>query len=58
MRVTVYHRFTDFDFLNSLMTIYHSENEKEHLMSKVAVMRIITQLLRIKKENLLAQELS
>ena len=40
------------------MTIYHSENEKEHLMSKVAVMRIITQLLRIKKENLLAQELS
>ena len=42
LRITVYHRFTEFDFLNSLMTIYHSENEKEHLMSKVAVMRIIT----------------
>jgi len=54
VRLTVYKCFTDFDFLELLLRIYHDENENKYLMTKVAVMRVISQLTRIKKENLVA----
>ena len=52
MRITVYKFFTEFSFCGSLMNIFHAENEQEHVVTKLAVMRIITQLARIKKDNL------
>ena len=52
LRIHVYKHFSEFDFLNALMSIYHSENEEEHLMTKVSVLRIITQIARIKKDHL------
>ena len=52
--MTVYKFFTEFDFVGTLMLIYHEENEQNHLMTKMAVLRIITQLTRIKKDNLVA----
>ena len=54
VRLTVYKCFTDFDFLEVLMRVFHDEDEAKHLMTKVSVMRIISQLTRIKKENLVA----
>lgn len=54
IRITVYKFFTEFDFVSTLMAIYHAENEQQHLMTKMAVLRIITQLTRIKKDNLVA----
>ena len=58
IRINVYKHLSEFDFLNALMTVYHSENEQEHLMTKVAVLRIITQLSRIKKDNLVNADLT
>ena len=54
IRMTVYKFFTEFDFVGSLMAIYHEENEQSYLMTKMSVLRIITQLTRIKKDNLTA----
>ena len=54
IRMTVYKFFTEFDFVGALMAIYHEENEQNFLMTKMAVLRIITQLTRIKKEQLVA----
>jgi hypothetical protein len=39
------------------MSIYHAEDEKEQLMTKVSVLRIITQLGRLKKDTLAEQGL-
>ena len=52
VRMTVYKFFTEFAFCQSLMNVYHQENEAEHLVTKISVMRIVTQLARIKKDNL------
>lgn len=54
IRMTVYKCFTECDFIGVLMNIYHDENEAEHIMTKMSVMRIISQLTRIKKESLVA----
>ena len=42
IRMTVYKFFTEFDFVGSLMAIYHEEDEQSYLMTKMAVLRIIT----------------
>ena len=54
MRLTVYKCFSDFDFVETVMRVFHGENEAKQLMTKVSAMRIISQLTRIKKENLVA----
>lgn len=54
MRMTVYKCFSEYDFIDLLMNIYHFESEAQHLMTKMSVMRIISQLTRIKKESLVA----
>lgn len=54
IRITVYKFFTEFDFVGALMNVYHEENEQKHICTKIAVLRIITQLTRIKKDNLVA----
>jgi len=52
LRLNIYKKIADFDFLKALMTVYHSEDENNFMMTKVAVLRIISQIARIKKEQL------
>lgn len=49
-----YKHLSAFDFCKALINIYTAEEESEHLMTKVAVFRIITQLCRIKEADLKA----
>ena len=52
IRLETYKNLHAFDFCKALINIYTSEEETEQMMTKVAVFRIITQLVRIKKESL------
>lgn len=49
-RQSVYQCLQDFDYLNKLSIVFNSEDEGQHVVTKVAVLRIISQLLRLKKE--------
>jgi len=40
----------DFDLLKCLLTAFHSEDESQHLETKVAVLRIVSQLLRTPRD--------
>ena len=42
VRLTVYKYFTEFDFVGALMAIYHEEDEAQYVMTKMAVLRIVT----------------
>jgi phosphoserine phosphatase len=54
VRMDAYKQLYAFDFCKALINIFTSEEEAEHLMTKVAVFRIIAQFLRIKEEQLKA----
>ena len=54
VRMEAYKQLNLFDFCKALINIYSSEEESVHLMTKVAVFRIIAQLLRIKDAQLKA----
>lgn len=49
IRLESYKYLYGFDFCKALINIYHSEDEAEHVMTKVSVFRVIAQLLRIKE---------
>lgn len=42
---------SEFDFLQKLVNVFNSEDENHYVVTKIAVLRIITQLLRLKKES-------
>ena len=42
---------SDFDLLKCLLTAFHSEDETQHVETKVAVLRIVTQLLRTPRDT-------
>ena len=50
IRARVYKKLSSTDFIATLMQIFHHEQDPE-VMTKVATLRIITQLLRIRKDN-------
>ena len=52
IRMTAYKNLSEFDFGQCLVAIYDSEIEEDHTMTKMAVLRIVTQLTRIKREAL------
>lgn len=51
IRLDCYKNMHAFDFCKALVNIFTSEEESDHLMTKVAVFRVITQLVRMKKET-------
>ena len=57
IRLDCYKHLHAFDFCKALVNIFTSEEESEHLMTKVAVFRIFTQLVRMKKEQFEAANL-
>ena len=50
LRQTIYQCFSEFDYLQKLNLIYASEDESQQAVSKVCVLRIMIQLLRMKEE--------
>ncbi|CDW83098.1 protein kinase domain containing protein [Stylonychia lemnae] len=51
VRQVAFQHLAEFDFLQKLVMVFNSEDENQHVVTKVAVLRIITQLLRLKKET-------
>jgi len=52
IRIDTYKYLYGFDFCKALINIYHAEEEAEHLMTKVAVYRVVAQLIRLKEAQL------
>ena len=42
---------TDTEFLKYLLTAFHSEDESQHTETKIAVLRIVTQMLRTPRDT-------
>lgn len=50
VRNTTYQCLSDFDYMGKLAVIYNSEDESQYVVTKVATLRVVTQILRLKKE--------
>ncbi len=50
IRQLIANQTNEFDFFGKLGVIFSSEDENQHVVTKVAVLRVITQLLRFKKD--------
>ena len=50
LRAVAYQSLSEFDFLAKFVALYNSEDESQHQVTKVAVLRVLNQCLRLKKE--------
>jgi hypothetical protein len=50
LRQTIYQSLCDFDFLQKFTLIFNAEDETQQAVTRVAILRILIQMLRLKKE--------
>jgi hypothetical protein len=50
LRQTIYQSLCDFDFLQKITLIFNAEDETQQAVTRVAILRILIQMLRLKKE--------
>jgi len=50
LRQTIYQSLCDFDFLQKFTLIFNAEDESQQAVTRVAILRILIQMLRLKKE--------
>jgi len=50
LRAAAYQSLNEFDFLAKFVALFNSEDESQHQVTKVAVLRVLNQFLRLKKE--------